>query len=247
MQPFYDDVEIERGVWLGDWLHAEIDRAVLLERNGFFPDQIARVSTRLQADRPIESRFIVEIPWLTLFSGFTGPGRYIYFSRRLLERCPTDETVAFVIAHEIAHHDLDHFGIFRRRFARRAMKLGPGALMVLFFRVLQHHVYSPSWETAADLRALELCVRAGYDGAKCIRVFDVLEEWFLYHRDFDGIYGLDRDSDQELSPEADLMTKIRIWMYLRRRGYLPIQDRRALLLDHLRKITAHPTDEPATR
>jgi hypothetical protein len=245
MQPFYDDVEIENGVWLGEWLHTEIDQAVLLERNGFFPDQVARVSARLQADRIPEERFVVEIPWLKLFTGFTGPGKYIYLSRRLLERCPTDETVAFVIAHEIAHHDLDHFGIYRRGFARRAMKLGPGALLVLFFRVLQHHVYSPSWETAADLRALELCVEAGYDGAKCIRLFDVLEKWFLYHRDFDGVYGLDRDSDQELSPEADLLTKIRIWMYLRRRGYLPIQDRRGLVLEHLKKISSSPIANPA--
>jgi len=41
MRPFYDDVEIESGVWLGEWLHGEIDNAVLLERNGFFPDQIS--------------------------------------------------------------------------------------------------------------------------------------------------------------------------------------------------------------
>lgn len=236
MSPFYDDVEIEPGVWLGDWLHEEIDKAVLLERNGFFPDQVARVADRLQTNRSPDRRLTVEIPWLRLFTAFTGPGRYIYFSRRLLERCPTDETVAFVIAHEIAHHDLDHFAIFQRRFARRAMKLGPASLLVLFFRVLQHRVYSPEWETAADLRAIELCVAAGYDGAQCVRLFDVLEKWFLYHRDYDGIYGLDRGSDEELSPEATLLTKARIWLYLRRRGYLPIQDRRAMVKRHLEAI-----------
>jgi predicted Zn-dependent protease len=233
MKPFHDDVEIESGVWLGEWLHQEIDQAVVLERDGFFPEQVARVSEQLQRDRTPENRLIVRIPWLTLFTAFTAPGRYIYFSRRLLERCPTDETVAFVIAHEIAHHDLNHFGFFQRRFARRAMKLGPGAAMVLFFRALQHHVYSPEWETAADLKALELCLAAGYDGKKCLRLFDVIEKWFLYHRDFDGVYGLDRESDEELSPEATLLTKIRIWMYLRRRGYLPIQDRRGLLIRHM--------------
>jgi predicted Zn-dependent protease len=232
MTPFYDDVEIERGVWLGEWLHDEIDNAVLLERNGFFPDQVARVGARLQANRPPNERYVVEIPWISLFTAFTAPGRYVYFSRRLLERCPTDEAVAFVIAHEIAHHDLDHFGIFRRRFARRALKYGPGTLLVLFFRVLQNHVYSPKWETAADLKAIELCLSAGYDSKKCIGVFDVLEKWALYHRDFDAVYGLDESSDEELSPEATLLTRIRIWLYLRRRGYLPIQDRRALVQRH---------------
>jgi Zn-dependent protease with chaperone function len=106
MKPFYDDVEIAPGIWLGEWLQYEINEAIVLERNGFFPDQVARVGAQLQADRDPEDRLIVEIPWLSLFTAFTAPGRYIYFSRRLLERCPTDETVAFVIAHEIAHHDL---------------------------------------------------------------------------------------------------------------------------------------------
>lgn len=243
MRPFYDDVEIESGVWLGEWLHGEIDNAVLLERNGFFPDQIARVAGRLQAERDPERKFVVEIPWIRLFTAFTGPGRYIYYSRRLLERCPTDETVAFVIAHEIAHHDLNHFGIFQRRFARRAIKLGPAALPVLFFRVLQHHVYSPEWEVAADLRAIELCVAAGYDGVKCARLFDVLEKWALYHNDYDAVYGPDQESDEELSPEATLLTKIRIWLYLRRRGYLPIQDRRGLVLRHLNTLTGAAADQ----
>ena len=33
MRPFYDDVEIEEGAWLGEWLRHEINNAVLLEKN----------------------------------------------------------------------------------------------------------------------------------------------------------------------------------------------------------------------
>jgi hypothetical protein len=47
--------------------------------------------------------------------------------------------------------------------------------------------------------------------------------------DDDGVYGLDEMSDQELSPTADFMTKARIWFWVRRRGYLPLQDRQAEL------------------
>ena len=236
MLPFYDDVAIEPGVWLGEWLHDEISNAIIIERTGFFPDQVSRVSERLQANRAAEARFVVEIPWYSLFTAFTAPGRYIYFSRRLLERCPNDETVAFVIAHEMAHHDLGHFDVFRRRFARQALKYGPGSLLVLFFRVLQNRVYRLDWETAADLRAIELCVAAGYSGRKCLELFDVLEKWALYHLDYAAVYGLEAESDEELSPEASLLTKARIKLYLRRRGYLPIQDRRALVARHLEKL-----------
>jgi hypothetical protein len=47
--------------------------------------------------------------------------------------------------------------------------------------------------------------------------------------DEDGVYGLDEMSDEELSLDADFMTKARIWLWLRKRGYLPLQDRRAEL------------------
>src|SRR5262249_38314230 len=158
--------------------------------------------------------------WLSLFNAFTAPGQYIYFSRRLLERCPDDETVAFVIAHEIAHHDLGHLAFFSGRFIQHALRTGAGAMIVLFFRMLQTHVYSVEWEPDAVLRAIELCVAAGYDGKKCLEVFDVMEKWALYHLDFDGVYGPDKESDQELAPDADFMTRARIWLYLKRRGYL---------------------------
>src|SRR5262245_64680330 len=176
LTPFHDDVEIADGIYLGELLHHEIENGVLLEKNGHFPDKVARIAQRLQRDREPERRLLVEVPWISVFTAFTAPGRYIYFVRRLLERCPTEESVAFVIAHEIAHHDLGHFDIFQRSFARRVVKFGPGAMVVLFFRVLQHRVYSVEWENAADSRALEICLQAGYNGYKCLRSFDVLEK-----------------------------------------------------------------------
>lgn len=154
----------------------------------------------------------------------------------MLERCPDDETVAFVIAHEIAHHDLGHLDLFQGPFARRASRIGAGRLAVLFFRGLQRPIYSPERECDADLRAIELCARAGYDGFKCLHAFHVMEMYALDMQDFDMVYGLDPGSDQELSPEADLMTKARLWIWLRTRGYLPIQDRRALVRERLQEL-----------
>ena len=141
-----------------------------------------------------------------------------------------------MIAHEIAHHDLGHFHIFNGSFGRHAARLRAGLLAVLFFRVLQKRIYSPEWETAADRRAVELRIAAGYDGYRCLRLFDILERWALDHADLEGVYGLDPDSGEELSPEASILIKTRIWLYQRRRGYLPIQDRRALVRRHLHNL-----------
>jgi hypothetical protein len=80
------DFQIEKGTTLGEWLHAQIDEAALFEQDAWAIDRVRRVEDRLQSGRPQSERLLVEIPWLDVFTAFTAPGRYIYFSRRLYER-----------------------------------------------------------------------------------------------------------------------------------------------------------------
>ena len=144
------DFEIAEGASFGEWLYKEIAANAHIEKNGFMPERVRTVTDKLQATRAPTDRFTAVVPWLDSFSAFTAPGKYIYFSRRLLERCPHEDAVAFVIAHEIAHHDLGHLDIFGGPFARHAARLEAGTLAVLFFRMLQKRIYSPDWELAAD-------------------------------------------------------------------------------------------------
>jgi Zn-dependent protease with chaperone function len=58
-----------------------------------------------------EPYFKVLIQWLNERAAFTAPGEYIYFSGRLLELCPKDEHIAFVLGHELAHHQLGHVAL----------------------------------------------------------------------------------------------------------------------------------------
>ncbi|MBA2432461.1 MAG: hypothetical protein H0V56_10170 [Chthoniobacterales bacterium] len=81
-----------------------------------------------------------------------------------------------------------------------------------------------------------MCLSAGYDGEKCLYLFHILEMISLDLGDIAGVYGLDPESEDELSPEADVLTKARIWLWQRQRGYLPIQDRRAMARRHLALI-----------
>jgi predicted Zn-dependent protease len=220
----------------GEWLRDQVVDAAFIERDGFFAEQIDRVAARLQRGRRTDRRFEVLVPWIRVRTAFTAPGRYIYVSRGLLERCPHDEAVAFVIAHEMAHHDLGHMDVFSGELARHAVRLAAGQAVVLFFRLLLKRVYSPEWECDADRRAIELCVRAGYDGARCLEIFRVLETMALDMGDLDGVFGLDPDSDEELSPEAGLFSRARMRLWLLRRGYLPIQDREAEVRRHLETV-----------
>ena len=227
------DFEIAPGELFGEWLYKEIAANAYIEQNGFMPDRVRAAAARLQDDRPATERYVGIVPMLDSFNAFTAPGKYVYFGRRLLERCPHEDSAAFVIAHEIAHHDLGHLDLFAGGFARRLAKLTAGAIAVLFFRILQKRIYSPERELAADRRAIDLCLRAGYDPAKCLYLFHIMELIYLDYGDLGAVFGLDPDSDQELSAEASLTTKARIWLYQRERGYLPVQDRLAELKEYL--------------
>jgi len=222
-----DDFELEPGLTFGEWLRAEVTRELHVEKRGFFADRVARVSRRLQAGRPRTEQFEVLIPWSPVATAFTAPGKYIYFNRRLLERCPTDEVVAFVIGHEIAHHDLGHLRRLPTEVARWASASGITSLAVALLRGIQHRLTSPARECAADRAALDLCLRAGYNATKALRVFRVMRGVALDRGDIDGVYGPDEHSDRELHPDATLATKARIWLWMKRRGYLPIDDRHA--------------------
>lgn len=229
-----DDITIEKGISFGDWLHQQISDAAHLEEEAWAIDRVRRVENRLQAGRPDSERLTVVIPWLDEFTAFTGPGRYIYISRRLYERCAKDEHVAFVVAHEMAHHDLHHIDLFAGWAPR--LKNVPGAsLLAVAFHALESRLYGPEKECDADRHAIDLCLAAGYDGEACLSIFDILEQYALDLGDLDIVYGPD-ESDDELDEDAPWTTKAQIWAWQRKRGYLPIRDRRQMLLDHLRAI-----------
>jgi len=177
------DFQIDKETTFGEWLHQQISESSYLEQESWAIDRIRRVEDRLQAGRPESERLFVEIPWLEDFTAFTAPGRYIYFSRRLYERCATDEQVAFVVAHELAHHDLGHLNLFAS-WTSKIVSL-PAFLFVVAFQALERRLYGPEMECEADRHALELCLAAGYNGQLCVDLFDILETYALDMGDLD--------------------------------------------------------------
>jgi predicted Zn-dependent protease len=106
------------------------------------------------------------------------PGRYIYFSRRLLQLCRHDEVAAFVIAHEIAHHDLGHFDTLAR-WLPRIMGAGLANMLTVLFRRMEKVLRNAQKESDADRRAIDLCLQAGYDPRRCLLIFEILENFSL--------------------------------------------------------------------
>lgn len=230
------DFQFEKGDSFGEWLHQQFREAVHFETEAWAVDRARRVAERLQAGRPESERLIVEIPWLDVVTAFTAPGRYVFFSRRLYERCANDDQVAFVVAHEIAHHDLGHINLFAG-WAQKIVSL-PGATLFAFaFHALERRLYGPETECEADRYGLDLCLAAGYNAERALEIFDILEHYALDMGDYDMVYGPDEESDDELDENASWMTKAQIWAWQRKRGYLPIRDRRQMLVKYLRSRT----------
>jgi predicted Zn-dependent protease len=231
------DFFFEKGVSFGERLHQQLFDAAYFESEPWAIDRIRRVVERLQAGRPDCERMVIEIPWIDLVTAFTAPGRYIYISRRLYERCGSDEQVAFIVAHEIAHHDLGHFRLLGKWIAR----LGgiPGAsLFALAAHLLDHGLHGPEKECDADRYGLGLCLAAGYDGARCLELFDVLEHHALDWGDYDSVYSRDR-SIEELEGKASWLSRARLWTWRRARGYLSLRERRGLLEECLQRRFAY--------
>jgi predicted Zn-dependent protease len=201
----------EEDIGTGAFLHRVLMDAYGAEREAWALERVARVEQRLQADRPAGERLAVEILWIPECNAFTGPGRWVYVSRRLLERCKSDDALAMIVSHEIAHHDLGH----------------PGTGDLLW--VLERLMSSPEMEAEADAHGFNLCIAAGYDPKKCLSLFDILEDDSLDWGDRAGVFGSDAEIDAALADEPEWRRALERWVHTRRRGYLPIRDRKSAL------------------
>jgi hypothetical protein len=163
-----------------DAFHDYLDETTILDHDGWAYDLTQRVAQRLQAGDPADRRLEPVVTWIERATAFTLPGRYVYFSRSLLQCGLSEEAVAFVFAHELAHHRLGHL--------KEWLKEVPGAWIVgILARAAHSVVASPEKEAAADRWALERCVDVGYDRERCLEVFTALEKIALDAGAVDGV------------------------------------------------------------
>ena len=70
----------------GDWVFAQISEQVTTDADGWAFDLIHRVAARLQALDPEAARLVPVVTWHEKMTAFVVPGRYVYFSRTLLQQ-----------------------------------------------------------------------------------------------------------------------------------------------------------------
>lgn len=169
-------------------LHAELLAEFATETEAWVGQRLAAVMAWLNAVRTDGIPLSAHCLAIRECTAFTTPGPHIYIGRQLLERLPSDACVAFVLSHEVAHHDLRHLDLFRG-WSDLPPRGAVGSLTTVVFRNLSHRMYGPTRESQADQYAVELCLDAGYDGERCLHAFDILEIVSLSRGDIDGVFG----------------------------------------------------------
>ena len=211
---------------IGQLIHSIVSNDLEVEKDGWAVELVSRAAAPLLKQEGIPEDFQIEVVWLDGYRAFTTPGRYIYISRRLLERCSSEEAAAFIIAHEIGHHVLGHFDLLPDWLMNSHGK-ELTIFAVALYRGFERFFFGPESEAEADKFALELCLRAGFDGEKALSVFDVLEHRALDKGDVDGVFGpLDFE---DLEEEHTLSSRFQVWLFERTRGYPPLRQRRQML------------------
>src|SRR6516165_2895606 len=223
---------------IGERVHSIFLDQLGLSRD-FSHERVGRAMTALNAAR---APLVAEVIWLSPPTAFTLPGPYIYITRRFIERCRSDDPVAFALAHEIAHHDLGHLKR-AERWADSTLAFIPAALAVLVLEKMTGWLYSRDNELAADAYALDLCRKAGFDPKRCLQCFDILSWYLLDNYDLDGVYGTDeeieRDPDRAVNPISRICIELRLWRARHRRSHPSIHERRQILLARIADIASN--------
>ena len=227
---------------IGEIIYQALTENCIFESEPWAMERIDSIMKKFRKNCGLKKDYKVVIPWYNQFNAFTASGSHIFFARKLFQECSTDAMAAFIIAHEIAHHKLGHLDHFPEKFYDT---LGTDVKLYLLahYHLIASRLFGPEQECDADRLAIEMCVLAGYDPFECLEIFDKLEKIALDYNDPGAVFGPSK-SDDDLGPNASKMTKFKIWLYQRKRGYLPIRVRQNLILDHLRLLGIHPETPP---
>jgi Zn-dependent protease with chaperone function len=217
------------------WIHQRLVDAYAAETHPWALEQVRRIDARLQADVPEAERLETLVLWIPEANAFTMPGRHVYLSRKLLERARGDESIAFIVAHEMAHHHLGHVAGTGALLARL-----PGPLQAIATDLVASRWFLANAEREAetDAHALNLCLAAGYDGRNCLKAFDMLEEAALDWGNRQAVFGPDAAIEAALADDPEWMVRAREWLYERRSGYPALRERKASLLAALEEAEA---------
>lgn len=218
-------------------LHAELLGDFGFETETWVGERLDRVMARLNAVRTDGVPLTAHCLAIRSCTAFTTPAPHVYIARVLLERLATDEATAFVLGHEVAHHDLGHLELYRG-WSEMLPKGAVGSIAAAVFRNLSHELYGPRRESQADQYSVQLCLDAGYDGDRCLHAFEILENESLNRGDVDGVFGPENLLDPTDPGRGSRAYAVQRWIWTHARRYRPLRERKEAAWAYYRRRLA---------
>jgi predicted Zn-dependent protease len=223
-------IDSEREV--GEWVHNLINENIHIESHGVFFEKVQKIATQLNGSRKNLTPIEPVILWIPQVNAFITPGYYLYISRELLQLLKNDDSIAFLIAHEIGHYDLGHTQIYHS-YLSTLRHIPAGDVIGLLLLKARSTLFSQDREMEADRYALELCLNAGYDGYRCLEFFDFMEAHYLDFRNFDEVFRSEENSDDDSNPFAQVLNPILKQIEYHTHSHPDIHHRKQYLLEQL--------------
>jgi Zn-dependent protease with chaperone function len=185
---FYIEEENE----IGEGFYEHIKANIVVEETGWAFESVQQIAARLNQVRESNRELKPVVIWIPQPIAFIIPGHYLYISRELLQNIISPNAIAFLIAHEMAHHDLGHVRISEYSWIKN---LSGEVHLGVWLQIIKNKFASLEHESQADKYGLDLCLAAGYDGERCLELFNILEANSLDFGDLDGVFGLEEPEE----------------------------------------------------
>ena len=131
-----------------------------------------------------------------------------------------------MLAHEAAHHDLGHLDLYGA-WAKWLPRTPAASYVAALLGVFEHHTYGPEREQAADDYAIDLALKAGFDGELAVQALVILENLALDRGDIGGVFGPENLLDPTDPNSNSAAFHLQRWLWTHLHGYLPLHERAA--------------------
>ncbi len=162
--------EIQAGKEAASW----IERNLPISKDPTFTAKIQSIGRRLaQAAERKDLQYEFHVIAQPDINAFALPGGYIYLYQGLIQNLPSDDALAFVIAHEMVHAAKRHWaGMMKKATALSVLSLGYADVLNLFLVP----AYSRDAEREADSMAMRMIAKSGFNPQGAIQAMQKLLE-----------------------------------------------------------------------
>lgn len=162
--------EIQAGKEAASW----IERNLPLSKDPVLTAKIEGIGRRLtQAAERKDLKYEFHVIAQPEVNAFALPGGYIYLYQGLIQILPSEDALAFVVAHEMVHAAKRHWaGMMKKATTLSVLSLGHADILNLFLVP----AYSRDAEREADSMALRMLSASGYDPNGSVQAMSALME-----------------------------------------------------------------------